>query len=495
MNSKKIVLIVVGLAFLVAGGLWLLVKQQPVSREREITLRTESFALNLYPPLLAEINSRSISTLLHAPLIRMGGDGQLTPEVASEWSDDGLTWRFTIRPGAKFSDGSKLTAEDAAASICRTMQPGTSWAWSLGSIAQSADGDKVECDGVTFAGNELVIRQTYDAPWLAEALSGPAGWIIPKTVNAEASYGVVPGAGRYKVEQIVPDSFVLLSPVDSESGLASVRFRYVADDNQAAALMKNEKLSVLYLQSPLLKMAVKSSKGQNFELKSRAFDRVRILVINEASLRKKGFSEQQIKTFRDALDTKIDRDRLEEISDGIAIADSHPLPVFGQLVRSSPSLLDIESLPDVKLTVFSEPDAFSDQIAATLPKSVGPVKLAYRGMDKGSFIGALVGGDFDIACVILEATMHSPKFWASFFEPNGAFVAFGKPINGTESIDFTKAEAVYQLDALLQRDSNWIQLFRENRVDAIGNSITGLMFSPSGQVDFGAVKLDTAADR
>lgn len=86
--------------------------------------------------------------------------------------------------------------------------------------------------------------------------------------------------------------------------------------------------------------------------------------------------------------------------------------------------------------------------------------------------------------------MHSPKFWASFFEPQGAFVAFGTRIPGAESIDFSKSDAVQQLDALLTRESNWIVLVRENRIDAISKSVSGIAFTPSGQDDLGEVTLN-----
>ena len=47
------------------------------------------------------------------PLVMRTADGKLAPGLAESWSlINGLTWEFKIRKGAKFSDGSPVTAED-----------------------------------------------------------------------------------------------------------------------------------------------------------------------------------------------------------------------------------------------------------------------------------------------------------------------------------------------------------------------------------------------
>lgn len=63
-------------------------------------------------------------------LVRVDNSGtQLVPGLAESWkiSDDGLTYTFKIRK-AKFSDGSPITAEDAAFSLLRIRDnPGSVW--------------------------------------------------------------------------------------------------------------------------------------------------------------------------------------------------------------------------------------------------------------------------------------------------------------------------------------------------------------------------------
>lgn len=54
-------------------------------------------------------------------LVTADGEGRLAPLLAESWSasEDGLTWRFPVRSGATFHDGTPVTAEAAAASLER----------------------------------------------------------------------------------------------------------------------------------------------------------------------------------------------------------------------------------------------------------------------------------------------------------------------------------------------------------------------------------------
>ncbi|MEO8859198.1 MAG: ABC transporter substrate-binding protein [Burkholderiaceae bacterium] len=54
------------------------------------------------------------------PLVMRDPDGKLAPALAESWSlINGLTWEFKIRKGAKFSDGTPVTAEDVVYSLDR----------------------------------------------------------------------------------------------------------------------------------------------------------------------------------------------------------------------------------------------------------------------------------------------------------------------------------------------------------------------------------------
>ena len=57
-------------------------------------------------------------------LLRFNPDGSLAPNLAESWKEvDPTTYVYTLRQGVKFHDGSAMTAEDAAASMSRLLDP------------------------------------------------------------------------------------------------------------------------------------------------------------------------------------------------------------------------------------------------------------------------------------------------------------------------------------------------------------------------------------
>ncbi len=62
---------------------------------------------------------------LYNRITRIGWDGAVIPDLAESWesSSDARRWRFTLRDGVTFHDGHVLTAEDAAFSLRRILDP------------------------------------------------------------------------------------------------------------------------------------------------------------------------------------------------------------------------------------------------------------------------------------------------------------------------------------------------------------------------------------
>ena len=65
--------------------------------------------------------TRNHGYLVYEPLFSYDGKNEAKPQAVESWtaSPDGLTWTFTLRSGMQFSDGTPITAKDAAASLER----------------------------------------------------------------------------------------------------------------------------------------------------------------------------------------------------------------------------------------------------------------------------------------------------------------------------------------------------------------------------------------
>ncbi len=113
-------------ALLVIVGLWWLAsgRQEPGTAELIATLRSEPGSLNRL--LAVDRASLVVSQLLHEPLVRVHHVTQaLEPALAEAWTtmDEGRRVRLTLRPGARFSDGSAITADDVVFSLAAAYDP------------------------------------------------------------------------------------------------------------------------------------------------------------------------------------------------------------------------------------------------------------------------------------------------------------------------------------------------------------------------------------
>jgi peptide/nickel transport system substrate-binding protein len=74
---------------------------------------------------------------LYSPLIYPTPEGTLRPHLAEKWEAVGGKldhWRFTLRRGVKFHDGTELTAEDVAFSMERLMKLGKGYSGIMGKV-------------------------------------------------------------------------------------------------------------------------------------------------------------------------------------------------------------------------------------------------------------------------------------------------------------------------------------------------------------------------
>src|SRR5262245_46184180 len=71
--------------------------------------------------------SHSVSGQIYEQLVRRGKDTTFEPSLAESWEiRDALHWRFYLRKGVKFQDGTPLTADDVVFSVQRSQHPNAS---------------------------------------------------------------------------------------------------------------------------------------------------------------------------------------------------------------------------------------------------------------------------------------------------------------------------------------------------------------------------------
>ncbi len=153
-------------------------------------------------------------------LVTVDNAGALKPLLAVGWeaSKDQLTWRFKLRPAAKFHDGLPVTADAAVKSLERAVtQPG---------VLRNAGVKRISASG-----NEVVIELNKPFTALPAFLAHNSTQILaPASYAADGSVKAVIGSGPYKVTQVqAPQS------VQAE--------RFAAYDGKAPAIQKISYLS------------------------------------------------------------------------------------------------------------------------------------------------------------------------------------------------------------------------------------------------------------
>src|SRR5262249_23123574 len=88
-------------------------------RVMRVSLNTE---LQILDPVVVTINAtRVFAYMVFDQLVGIDAEGRYQPQMLEGWevSDDRLTWRFRLREGLEWHDGTPVTAEDCVASLRR----------------------------------------------------------------------------------------------------------------------------------------------------------------------------------------------------------------------------------------------------------------------------------------------------------------------------------------------------------------------------------------
>ena len=135
---------------------------------------------SLDPVLAEDLHAYNLIADLYEGLLTTTADGRIAPGVASRWevSPDGLTWRFRLRPDARWSNGERVTAAQFVHGF-RTAVSASSRSPNAFLLSPLENADAIlrserpaESLGIVAQGEDrLVLRLERPAPWLPTILS------------------------------------------------------------------------------------------------------------------------------------------------------------------------------------------------------------------------------------------------------------------------------------------------------------------------------------
>jgi ABC-type transport system substrate-binding protein len=174
----------------------------------------------LDPAFIADASDVQLLLQLYAGLTRLDEEGEPYPSLAEEWtvSRDGRTYRFRLREGLTFSDGSELTAEDVRRSWLRILDPATQSSapdvLSLieGAPQRLAGGPEDEVAISAPDDRTLEVRLRHPAAYFPAISATPTAFVVPRDADASSDWQDVEsfvGSGPYVADGMDGDTLTL----------------------------------------------------------------------------------------------------------------------------------------------------------------------------------------------------------------------------------------------------------------------------------------------
>jgi peptide/nickel transport system substrate-binding protein len=203
----------------------------------------------LIPPLVSETVGRDIGDQIYERLAYLApgaapvDQGAYRPGLAERWERvDSLTWRFHLRPEARWQDGLPVRAEDVVFSF-DVFSDSTLGSGALGYLAGRVRAEAEDSATVRVRFTERSPEQLYDATYHVRVLPRHVWDSIPRgSWEADTNLSHLVGSGPYRVQAWRRGSFLRLAADTAWSGgdQPSIRravWRFASDPDAALNLL------------------------------------------------------------------------------------------------------------------------------------------------------------------------------------------------------------------------------------------------------------------
>ncbi|MFI6344375.1 ABC transporter substrate-binding protein [Streptomyces sp. NPDC050560] len=245
--------------------------------DSRLTVDLAAYPASLDPGLQYDTDSYSVYRNIFDQLLhRDPKTNEPVPWLARKWHRTSpTTWVFTLRDDVRFSDGSRLTAADAAFSIERILDP------KLGS-QQNANFSAV--DKATGSGNTLTLTTKYPSPTLLTYLTTLS--VVPEAYVKKvgnAKFNLRPmGSGPYVLQNAISGSQVQLRRNEhwwsQRPPIRAVTFRAVPSPASRVADLTSGKADIADAMTP--DNAIQMKSASNLKVLSSPTERVSYLAFN-----------------------------------------------------------------------------------------------------------------------------------------------------------------------------------------------------------------------
>jgi len=471
-----------------------------------LTVDMSSYPASLDPGLQYDTDSYQVYRNVFDQLLhRDPTTNQIVPWLATTWKQTNpTTWVFTIRSGVKFSDGSPLTAADAAFSIQRILDP---------AFASQQNANFSAIASASGSGQQLTITTKYPSPTLLSYLTTlsvvPMAY-VKKVGNAAFNLKPV-GSGPYVFSSDIPGSQVVLKRNDAYWGtkpsITEADFRAVPDVASRVADLQSGKADIATDMTPDSAGQVKSDAA--LQVLSAPTERVSYLAFNTIH---GGATDNP--AVRKAISEAIDYSSLiNDLEGGYAkpvdsvltpLAFGYPasLPDYQYNPAQAKAMIQSAGAAGQTITMATSP-TYDPQIVQAIQADIEAVglKVDIQNTDQATYLkkvqspthswGSIRFGQWSCSCLDADGVayplFHTGTIWSSYSNP-----AFDDLVDkARQTIDPTTRTGLYaQAYGVLAQDVPGIGLFQ---IESVYLASKNLQWKPDAQQSFFVANMKLAS--
>lgn len=527
------------------------------SSEQVLNISTNSVVVGLNPLVNTTAPDNNAHNMIDDPLVRdrsaKDNTDEIVPAAAESWdvSEDGLTYTFHMNPDAKWSDGSKVTANDFEFTFKQMADPNTAAtnAWLFDGVivnfseALYNNGKTPDEIGVKALDEEtLEIQLVHPASYFLQLVAGSAYPVNQAKYEEYGSeYGTAPDKtvynGPLKVTSWNQNTEMVLEKNDQYWGqedmqLDKVNYKVIQESSTAVQAFINGELDVVSTSDTNWgKTITAAGDSQEMTVPSSAPDFFMFNLKNEY------LSNTKI---RQALSIAFDRQEMvDTLRDGMSVPIYSMMPDTMKVGdKTYTELVDGKNYFVTQMQEeYTDPKALLQEGLAELGKSTDPSQMTIRYASRGtSELSKKIGewmkqvweeklginvqidmmewnimwdkidaGDYDIACGGWGPYYNEPSALLQLFEPvNGYFNADKTGWNNEDSQKFTellnqakdvvddkeKAEIYLQAEQLVVGNALIAPMYLEASPTYVKNHVKNYYVATNGLVDFSQVSVE-----
>jgi peptide/nickel transport system substrate-binding protein len=221
------------------------------------------------PTTRQETTQLSFLANIYEPLVRRNRDLGLEPALATSWEQTSPTvWRFHLRKGVKWQDGTPFTADDVVFTLKRFQAPNSSMRAPMSPVKEVRKIDDLTVDFETTVPDPIFLQEQTNLLIMSKAWCEAHNAVEPVIIGKEDNYALhnAMGTGPFKLVSREPDrkTVVEKNPLwwDKPQGnVDRVEFDVIGSAPTRVAALLSGEVDMIYTVPPQDIARIKQTEG------------------------------------------------------------------------------------------------------------------------------------------------------------------------------------------------------------------------------------------